>query len=158
MSREVLRYLRQAAEVALQTMEAGIGGPFGAIIIKDGEVIAASGNAVLQENDPTAHAEVQAIRKACRVLGRYHLDDCTLYATCEPCPMCLGAIYWARIPKVIYGSTRHDAENAGFIDRLLLDEMQKPPSERSVNMTLQPLPEALNLFEVWRQIEEKRTY
>ncbi len=114
-------FMKLAVEEARKGVDSGHGGPFGAVIVKDGEIIASAHNMVLINNDPSAHAEIQAIKKACEVLGKPVIPECEIYSSCEPCPMCLSAILWARIPTVYYGCTKKDAENAGFIDALIYD-------------------------------------
>lgn len=121
----------EAVRIAVQNVGEG-GGPFGAVIVKDGQIVARGVNRVTVNLDPTAHAEVQAIRAACRALGSFSLEGCVLYTSCEPCPMCLSAVYWARIDRIFYACTRDDAERAGFSDRLIYDELRKDISERSV--------------------------
>jgi len=134
-------FMRQAIQLATENVTSGRGGPFGAVVVKDGKVIATGTNQVTASNDPTAHAEVTAIRNACQALGTFLLDGCEVYTSCEPCPMCLAAIYWARCEAIFYGCGAADAAKAGFDDAFLYEEMKKPLVERSlpiVNM----LPEA----------------
>ena len=134
-------FMRQAIKLATENVTSGRGGPFGAVVVKDGKVIATGTNQVTASNDPTAHAEVTAIRNACQALGTFLLDGCEVYTSCEPCPMCLAAIYWARCEAIFYGCGAADAAKAGFDDAFLYEEMKKPLVERSlpiVNM----LPEA----------------
>lgn len=127
-------FLVLAFEVAVEGVEAGAGGPFGAVVVRGDDVIARAHNQVVGTNDPTAHAEIGAIRAACAALNSFQLDDCDLYASCEPCPMCLGAIYWARPRAVFFSSTRDDAAAAGFDDAFVYDELDLPPAERSLPM------------------------
>jgi len=134
------------------------GGPFGAVIVKDEKVIAQASNSVTLDNDPTAHAEVNAIRRACAVLKTFNLYGCTIYTSCEPCPMCLGAIYWARIDKIFYANTRIDAKNIGFDDSFIYDELEKPISERSVPMVRILSDKALQVFDSWKKLSDKIEY
>ena len=134
------------------------GGPFGAVVVKDGRIVAVASNSVTRDNDPTAHAEVNAIREACRILGTYDLSGCVIYASCEPCPMCLGAIYWAHIDRVFYGGTRMDAEEAGFDDAFIYDEMSVPAQERTVPTIPMMREESLEPFRIWSSNESKKKY
>ena len=124
-------FMREAIRLANESVERG-GGPFGAVIVKDGEIVAGSSNSVTIDNDPTAHAEVNTIREACRKLRTFDLSGCTIYTSCEPCPMCLGAIYWARIGKIFYGNTRKDARDIQFADDFIYEELERQLSERTV--------------------------
>src|SRR5579871_659069 len=126
-------FLRQAIELAVDNVRRG-GGPFGAVIVKDGVVIAAGANQVTRTHDPTAHAEIVAIREACRVLGDFQLTGCDLYSSCEPCPMCLGALYWARPARVFYAATHADAAAAGFDDSFIYEQLAVPQAQRSIPM------------------------
>ena len=151
-------YMQEAIKLSIEKMQAGFGGPFGAVIVKDGKIIARGFNNVTSSNDPTAHAEVDAIRKACKELGTFQLDDCELYTSCEPCPMCLGAIYWARPKVVYYGNTKADAANIGFDDQFIYDEIEKPLAKRSIPM-IQFMPEeALEGFKKWEEKADKTEY
>lgn len=150
-------FLNRAIELACANVETG-GGPFGAIIVKNGEIIASSGNRVTSDLDPTAHAEVAAIRLACRKLGDFQLSDCTLYSSCEPCPMCLGAIYWARLQAVYYASNRFDAANAGFDDGFIYTEIDKPAEQRRIAMRQLALDKANLPFERWQIKADKIRY
>lgn len=141
------RFMDRAIAIATANVDSGRGGPFGAVIVRDGEVIAESGNSVLATNDPTAHAEVEAIRIACGRLGGFELRDCTLYASCEPCPMCLGAIYWTRLARVYFAGTRKDASE--FDDAFIYDEIARAPEERSIPMQLIAHERAAEPFEAW---------
>lgn len=133
-------------------------GPFAAIIVKDNKIIATACNSVTSSNDPTAHAEVNVIRKACKSLNTFDLSDCVIYTSCEPCPMCLGAIYWARISKVFYGNTKTDARNIGFDDSFIYDEIDLPIDKRKVKF-IQLLPEkAIQAFKDWENNENKIEY
>lgn len=150
--------MRKAIRLSLEKMEEGFGGPFGAVVVRNNAVVAYGYNQVLSSNDPTAHAEVDAIRKASQVLSRFDLSDCELYTSCEPCPMCLGAIYWARIRKVYYGNTRQDAAAIGFDDALIYEEIEKPVGDRTIPME-QLLPQEANIaFSTWAQRTDKTKY
>lgn len=151
-------FLRKAISLAREGMERGDGGPFGCLIVKDGQVVGSGNNRVTSTNDPTAHAEVVAIRDACANLGTYQLDGCTVYTSCEPCPMCLGAIYWARPKRVVYAATRADAADAGFDDQLIYDELPLPPQLRKFPMEQRLGTEAATLFTAWKAMEAKMTY
>ncbi len=151
-------FMRQAIELATKNVTGGLGGPFGALVVRDGEVIATGVNRVTASNDPTAHAEVTAIRSACQRLGTYVLESCDLYTSCEPCPMCLAAIYWAHCRAVFYGSTAADAARAGFDDSRLYEEMRRPIRERSLPMTQMLAEEALASFAAWQAAPGKVKY
>ena len=151
-------YLREAIAMARQGMDRNDGGPFGCVIVKDGEIIGRGNNRVTSTNDPTAHAEVVAIREACQKLGSFQLEGCTLYTSCEPCPMCLGAIYWARPERVVYAGTRADAADAGFDDQLIYDELPLPPGERRIPMRQMMRQEALRVLEDWKAKPDKTAY
>ncbi len=150
--------MQEAIEQAIENVRTGRGGPFGALVVKDGEVVARGANLVTASNDPTAHAEVVAIRKACRSLGSFQLDDCDLYTSCEPCPMCLGAIYWARLRRVFYGGTHEDAAAAGFDDHFIYEELALPPGERYIEMIPLLRDEAQRAFDAWNQQEGRIEY
>src|SRR6266478_7266359 len=142
-------FMRRAIALALENVRWGSGGPFAAVIVKEDRIIAEGTNRVTRTNDPTAHAEVVAIREACRVLADFQLTGCDLYTTCEPCPMCLGAIYWARPARVFFASTASDAAAAGFDDAFIYDELQTPAEERRIPMTEMQREEALVIFQEW---------
>lgn len=150
-------FLSEALRLAGDSARSG-GGPFGAVIVRGDEVIATGSNQVTASNDPTAHAEVVAIRTACQRLGNFRLDDCVLYASCEPCPMCLAAIYWARIPRVVFAATRADAAQAGFDDETIYAELAKPLSERAVCMEHTAAPEASAPFQLWQANARRVNY
>lgn len=151
------KFMRNAIQLSRENIKKG-GGPFAAIIVKNGEVIAAASNSVTNDNDPTAHAEVNAIRMACKKLKTFYLSDCTIYTSCEPCPMCLGAIYWAHIGKVYYGNNKADAGNIGFDDSFIYEELEKPIGKRDVEF-IQLLPEeAIKAFEDWESKDDKTEY
>ena len=151
-------WMRRAIELAVENVRAARGGPFGAVIVKDGRIIAEGTNLVTSTNDPTAHAEIVAIREACRWLGRFHLQGCEIYTSCEPCPMCLGAIYWARLEKVFFGCTRADAAASGFNDELIYHELETPLSDRRLPMVQLMRDDALRAFEAWTQAEGRVEY
>jgi len=154
----VAEFMREAIQLSLSQMQAGFGGPFGAVVVKDGQIIARGFNQVTSTNDPTCHAEVDAIRKACQVLGTFQLAGCDLYTSCEPCPMCLGAIYWARPARVFYANTKADAAAVGFDDQFIYDEIDKPLAERSLPMQQFLRNEALVSFEAWAKHAGKTAY
>ena len=149
--------MREAIRLANESVERG-GGPFGAVIVKDGEIVAGSSNSVTIDNDPTAHAEVNTIREACRRLRTFDLSGCTIYTSCEPCPMCLGAIYWARIGKIFYGNTRKDARDIQFADDFIYEELERPLSERTVPIVPLLRAEALHTFRLWTEKTDKTEY
>jgi tRNA(Arg) A34 adenosine deaminase TadA len=142
--------MQRAIALAVENVKSGAGGPFGAVIAKDGRVIAEGVNRVTQTNDPSAHAEIMAIREACRALGTFQLSGCELYTSCEPCPMCLGAIYWARPDRVFFGATAEDAAAAGFDDSFIYQELRREPSHRKIPMTPIMRDDALAAFRAWR--------
>jgi guanine deaminase len=150
-------FMRRAIALALDNIRAG-GGPFAAVIVKDGRIIAEGANRVTSSNDPTAHAEVVAIREACRALRSFQLDGCDLYTTCEPCPMCLGAIYWARPVRVFYAGNAADAAAAGFDDAFIYDELKRAQSARRIPMTQLLRDESLSIFSAWKQLANKTPY
>ena len=151
-------FMREAIRLSVEKMQAGHGGPFGCVIVKDSHIIARGFNQVTSTHDPTCHAEVDAIRKACAALGTFQLDGCDLYTSCEPCPMCLGAIYWARPRRVFYGNTKADAAAIGFDDQFIYDEIEKPLSDRQVPMTELLRDEAAAGFRAWERHEQKTVY
>lgn len=141
--------MREAIRLALEGMREGRGGPFGCVIARGGEIVGRGQNRVTSTNDPTAHAEMVAIRDACQHLGTFALEDCELYTSCEPCPMCLAAIYWARIPRIFYANTRADAAAIGFDDDLIYRELALPIADRSLEMTALLREEAQEAFRTW---------
>jgi guanine deaminase len=151
-------YLRQAIALAKEGIEKRQGGPFGCVIVKNGEVIGKGFNKVTSSHDPTAHAEVEAIRDACGRLGDHQLTGCDLYTSCEPCPMCLGAIYWARLSRVVYASTRNQAADAGFDDDLIYKEIDRPMTGRQIPFEFQSQPEVIELFGLWKKMSDKEMY
>jgi guanine deaminase len=151
-------FLREAIRLSLEKMQANEGGPFGAVIVKDGEIVGRGWNKVTSTNDPTAHAEVTAIRDACKNLNTYSLDGCEIHTSCEPCPLCLAAIYWARLGKIVYGNTCDDAAAIGFDDANFYKELSLPMTERSVPM-IQHLHEEANIaFQEWMKKADKQEY
>jgi len=147
----------KAIKLSVENVKRG-GGPFGAVIAKEGKIISSGVNRVTKNNDPTAHAEVSAIRKAARKLGTFDLSGCEIYTSCEPCPMCLGAIYWARLDKMYYGNSKTDAKNIGFDDSFIYDELKLKPADRKI-ATKRLLPEeAIRAFEDWTNKEDKVEY
>lgn len=152
------KFMRQAIGLALENVRSAAGGPFAALIVKDGQVIAQGTNRVTSANDPTAHAEIVALREACRVLQNFQLEGCELYSTCEPCPMCLGAIYWARPARVFYAGTHAEAAAAGFDDTLIYEELKRPAEKRHISMTQILHQESLAIFEAWKRQPNKQTY
>lgn len=150
-------WLSKAIELARESLQEG-GGPFGAVLVKDGREVARGKNRVTLWNDPTAHAEVTAIREATRLLGHYFLEDCILYSSCEPCPMCLGAIYWARIKAVYFAGTRHDAAAAGFSDALIYEELSRPHDRRRIPFYRLENPESHAVFDIWMQRPDRTDY
>ena len=151
-------FMLQAIRLATENVTSGRGGPFGAVVVKDGKVIATGANQVTTINDPTAHAEVIALRNACQALGTFKLDGCELYTSCEPCPMCLAATYWARCKVIYYGCTAADAAKAGFDDAFLYEEMKKPISERTLPMLNLCEQEAWKAFAAWIESPDKVEY
>jgi tRNA(Arg) A34 adenosine deaminase TadA len=152
------KFMREAIRLSIDHMREGAGGPFGAVVVQGSVIVSRGWNQVTSANDPTAHAEVMAIRKACRRLGRFHLRDCDLYTSCEPCPMCLSAIYWARIRTVYYGNTRRDAAAIGFDDRLIYREVALPIRQRRLKMLPLLRHEALRVFREWELKPDKVAY
>jgi tRNA(Arg) A34 adenosine deaminase TadA len=136
----------------------GTGGPFGAVIAKDGKILAAASNRVTSANDPTAHAEIEAIRAACKILNTFKLDGCEIYTSCEPCPMCLSAIHWARIEKIYYANTRSDAAKINFDDDYIYNEVAKPIEDRIIPMVQMMREEANKIFKEWDEMEGKIQY
>ncbi len=150
-------FLNKAIEISLESIKKG-GGPFGACIVRDNEIISLEHNTVTIDNDPTAHAEINAIRTASKKLGKFDLSDCVIYSSTEPCPMCLSAIYWAKIPVVYFATTRKDAEEIGFSDNLIYEEINKPISKRKIRMIQLNKSKSLEVFEVWKKYENKIEY
>ena len=151
------KFMTRAIKLSIENVNLG-GGPFGSIIVKNDKVIAEGSNKVTLNNDPTAHGEIVAIRKACKSLNNFNLSGCELYSTCEPCPMCLSAIYWARIEKVYYANTRDDAQKIDFDDSLIYSELQKNINKRKITMIQIMRDEALQGFKLWKNTENKVKY
>ena len=150
-------FMRMAIELSTKNIDEG-GGPFGAVIVKDGKVIATGTNRVVPNNDPTAHAEVTAIRAACSKLGTFNLEGCTIYSSCEPCPMCLSAIYWAGISKLCYGNTKKDAAKINFSDAFIYDELGLPYLKRKLKCVHFLGKEAIKAFRIWDAKQDKVPY
>ena len=149
--------MKQAIRLSIENVAKG-GGPFGAVIVKDGEVIAEASNSVTSSNDPTAHAEINSIRQATRKLNTFDLSGCEIYSSCEPCPMCLGAIYWARLDKLYFAGTKTDAREAGFDDSFIYDELKLDYADRKLYTRQMMRENAQEAFEKWRDFEEKIEY
>ena len=152
------QYMREAIQLSLENMQKGQGGPFGAVVVKEEKVIGRGWNKVTSQNDPTAHAEVEAIRAACQTLGSFELRGATIYTSCEPCPMCLAAIYWARIDRIYYANTRTDAATIQFDDDFLYHEMGKAITDRKIPMQQCLHKEALDVFKAWSLKTDKKSY
>lgn len=151
-------FMEQAIKLSIDNVINAHGGPFGAIIVKNNNIIAQGVNLVTATNDPTAHAEITAIRAACKILRTYHLTDCIVYSSCEPCPMCLGALYWAHIHTIFFANTRDDAAAIGFNDAFIYHELQLPREQRSSNIQQFMRKEALRAFQLWQTKENKIHY
>jgi guanine deaminase len=151
-------FMSQAIELSIENVRSGRGGPFAAVVVKDGKIIAQGTNLVTSTNDPTAHAEIVAIREASRALGNFQLSGCEMYTTCEPCPMCLGAIYWARPAKVYFASTGKDAAAHGFDDAFIFEELQRPLDGRRIPMVQLMREEALAAFRAWDEKADRIEY
>jgi len=158
MNEEHKKFMRRAISLAKMGVEAKAGGPFGAVVVIDGEIIGEGWNSVTSTNDPTAHAEVVAIRNACETLNSFQLDGCILYASCEPCPMCLGAIYWARPTSIFFACNRNDAANAGFDDQFIYDEIAGAIDDRRIESVNMMRDEALTVFKKWNATADKIGY
>jgi guanine deaminase len=151
-------FMLRAIQLSIENVRSELGGPFGAVIVKDNRIVAEAVNQVTLTNDPTAHAEVLAIRGACLTLRAFELKDCELYTSCEPCPMCLGAIYWARLSRVYYGNFAEDAAEAGFDDSLIYREIGQPHMQRAIPMVQMLREEALAAFRAWKDMPRKAAY
>jgi tRNA(Arg) A34 adenosine deaminase TadA len=151
-------FMVRAIGLSIENVRSGRGGPFGAVVVKDGEIIAEGTNSVVAANDPTAHAEMIAIREACKKLDRFQLDGCEIYTSCEPCPMCLGAIYWARATCIYFAGTSSDASNSGFDDAVIYREIAAPHADRKVRMIPLMREEALEAFRAWKEKADKISY
>ena len=151
-------FMHEAIALAIKGMQQNEGGPFGAVVVKDGKIIGKGNNKVISTNDPTAHAEVVAIKDACKNLNTFQLDGCVIYTSCEPCPMCLGAIYWARLDKMFYACTKKDAAAIGFDDAFIYEELPLALSERKIKGIPLSREEGLSAFEMWRLKADKTPY
>ena len=151
------KFMRKAIELSIKSVNRGTG-PFGAVIVKDNKIISEGFNIVTSSNDPTSHAEIVAIRNACKVLNNFILKDCDLYTTCEPCPMCLSAIYWARIDRIYYANTRKDAQKIDFSDSMIYEELNKTIKDRKIPMHQMMREEAIKAFELWDKKTDKVKY
>ena len=151
-------FMQEAISLSWKNLEAGEGGPFGAVIVKDSQIIAKAYNQVVSTNDPTAHAEIVAIRQACQTLNTFQLEGCLLYTSCEPCPMCLGAIYWSRLDRIYYANTKADAAQCGFDDRLIYEEIDLPIGARRLAMIPLMREKALLAFQAWLKQENQIKY
>lgn len=151
-------FMREAIQLSLSNIHSCTGGPFGAVIVREGQIIAKGANSVTATNDPTAHAEVVAIRQACEKLQTFDLSGCEIYASCEPCPMCLGAIYWARLDKLYFANTKSDAAAIHFDDQFIYEELEKPLDQRSLFTRQLLRDEALEAFKTWSQMDQKIEY
>lgn len=152
------KYMQEAINLALENVEGNNGGPFGAVIVKDGKIVGRGSNQVTTLNDPTAHAEIVAIRDACKRLNTFNLEGCELYASCEPCPMCLGSIYWANINKLFYAATKDDAAKSEFNDANIYHEISLPKDQRKLPATQLMREDALKVFEMWLDSDKKIPY
>ncbi len=157
-SEQSTHFMREVIALAMENVRSGAGGPFGALVVKNGEIVSRGRNLVTSTNDPTAHAEVVAIRRACQNLNTYQLTDCDLYSSCEPCPMCLGAIYWARPRRIYFGALHSDAARAGFDDQFIYHELSKPREQRSIPMVQLLEDEAWAPFKAWQEKLDRRLY
>lgn len=151
-------FMKKAMKAAFENVEQNSGGPFGAVVVKQGQIIAVGKNQVTALNDPTAHAEVQAIRAACAFLQDFQLDDCEIYTSCEPCPMCLGAIYWARPKAVYYAYSKEDAAKIGFDDQFIYEQLSLPADKRTIRMKQLFPPESPSPFQAWETAKNKIKY
>jgi guanine deaminase len=152
------QYMSAAIEEAQNGVQSGEGGPFGAVVVHQGKIVGRGHNTVIKTNDPTAHAEINAIRQASQALGRFDLSDCTIYTTCEPCPMCYSAVYWARIPIVYRGATQEDAAAIGFDDQAIYDDLAQPPDKRKIPMEEVDREACLEPFRLWEEKPDKALY
>lgn len=152
------KFMKVTIQLSEQNVLESLGGPFGAVVVKDGKILAKSANMVTSENDPTAHAEVSAIRMACKTLNTFDLSGCVIYTSCEPCPMCLSAVYWAKIDTIYYANTRQDAEDIGFNDKFIYDELQKALDKRQLPIKQMMRDEAQGAFKLWDKSAMKTTY
>ncbi len=152
------KFMIEAIRLSMENIQNGYGGPFGAVVVMDSKIISRSVNKVIQKNDPTAHAEIEAIRSASKKLNNFNLEDCIIYTSCEPCPMCLSAIYWARIKKIYYANTRKDAAKISFDDDHIYNEFSLPNSKRKIPMIQHSRDEAIKVFKAWEMKTDKIRY
>lgn len=152
------QFMRQAIDLSIENVKTGKGGPFGALIVKNGQIIATGSNSVTARNDPTAHAEIVAIRNACTALNSFQLTDCELYSSCEPCPMCLGAIYWARPKIVYYANSAQDAADIDFDDSFIYEQIALPHQQRCIQFVQTMREEGLEAFDLWEKTRDKKKY
>lgn len=150
-------FMRMATDLSVENVKKG-GGPFGAVIVRDGKIIATGVNGVTRLNDPTAHAEVQAIRAACNTLGDFSLKGCTVYSSCEPCPMCLSALYWAGVDRIYFGNTQQQADSIGFSDQFIYEELARPRAQRHLPCIHVPVTHAADAFKLWEEDTDKIPY
>lgn len=153
-----VQFMRRAIALAQKGIDQNEGGPFGCVIVRNGEIVGEGNNQVTSTNDPTAHAEVVAIRNACQTLGSFQLEDCIIYASCEPCPMCLGAIYWSRPKQLFYACNKSDAAAIGFDDKFIYEEIERPSTARQIKTETILRDEAINVFENWAGKTDKAEY
>ncbi len=158
MSNEILDFIKEAVRLSRENVINGDGGPFGAVIVKDGKIIASGTNRVTSKNDPTAHAEIEAVRSACSLLNTFNLSGCEIYSSCEPCPMCLSAIYWARLDKIYFANTKKDAAEINFDDKFIYEEISKPLHKRKIPILKIDHDDAKKVFEEWIKKEERINY
>ena len=151
-------FMARAIQLSIDNVHTGRGGPFGAVVVKDGAIVAEAANQVTSTNDPTAHAEVVAIRESCKKLGVFDLEGCEIYTSCEPCPMCLGAAWWARVERIVFAATRTDAAGAGFDDEKLYRELALPPASRRLPMQQILRDKAVEVFDEWKRMPGKIMY
>lgn len=156
-TKEDARFMQMAIDLSIENVEKG-GGPFGAVIVRDGEIIATGVNSVVASNDPTAHAEVNAIRNACKAVGSFKLEGCVVYSSCEPCPMCLSALYWAGVSRICFGNTKEDAKNIDFDDSFIYDEIERDYKKRAIKFDHFMRDKSIVAFHNWSQKEDKIKY
>ena len=155
---KVKKFMKEAIGLAEENLKSNLGGPFGAVVVKDGKIIGKGGNRVTSQNDPTAHAEIVAIREASKNLGTFDLSGCEIYTSCEPCPMCLSAIYWAHLDKLFYAATKDDAAKANFDDSMIYEEISKPKDQRKLQSVQLMREDAVKVFEKWIEKKDKIPY
>jgi tRNA(Arg) A34 adenosine deaminase TadA len=158
MEENARKFMSEALKLARENLEVRNGGPFGCVVVKDGEIIATGYNEVLSNNDPTCHAEIVAIRRACKKLNTFQLTGCEIYSSCEPCPMCMGAIYWARPEKMYYAAGKEDADEAGFDDHHIYQELEKPPARRKIEGVQLMREEGVAILRQWKESDLKINY